>query len=146
MKRNIQSSIVIEAHPKSIIDAFTHPERLNDWWGVSNSRIQLKPGGLYILIWLQTENGIKFLQTSKIALFNPRKKLHLEDVLYIAADKGIFGPFNIKIDVQSIDEEKSEVTIEQTGFEKSDTGSWYYKLMTDSWPQVLLFLKQYLES
>ncbi len=145
MKRQIQSEIIIKTDVSDIMQAFVKPQKLSEWWGIKSSRIDLKPGGFYVLIWLQSEAGIKFIQTSKISMYSQRGYLHLEDLLYITSDKGIFGPYTLKIDAESIGSNRSKLTIIHDGFEKRNEDDWYYELMTNSWPQVLLFLKQYLE-
>ena len=145
MKRSINSSIRINSSAELILQAFIDPVQLKQWWGVQKSYIQPKAGGTYVLIWLHSDEGIKFIQTSKIGLINKRSQLQLEDVLFINSEKGIFGPYSIKIEVQSLSNH-SIVTITQNGFEKRMDDDWYFELMSKSWPEVLLFLKQHLES
>ncbi len=144
MKRQIVSSAMINKKASAIIEALLDADQLKEWWGVSSSFIQKKDGGLYALTWIKSETGIKFIQTSKIHLLNIRSHLHLEDVLYINAEKGIIGPFTIKFDIEEFNTD-STVTITQSGFVKGKEQEWYYNLMLDSWPQVLFFLKEYLE-
>lgn len=144
MKKNVSAEIRIKSKVSTIINAFVDPSILKEWWATASVYIEQKDGGLYTLSWLKSDAGIKFILTGRINLLNKRSHLYLEDVLYINAERPILGPTKIKIEVN----EKSSysiVKISHTGFGKTDEWDWYYNLMLDSWPQVLVFLKQYLE-
>ena len=144
MKKNVNAEIRIKSKASDIINAFVNPDTLNKWWATASVYIEQKDGGLYTLSWLKSDAGVKFILTGRINVLNKRSHLHLEDVLYINAEKPILGPTRIKIDA----EEKSAyslVKISQIGFGKTEEWHWYHNLMLDSWPQVLVFLKQYLE-
>lgn len=144
MKKIIQADIRIRTRASEIIDALVDADKLSNWWAAENVFIQPRDGGLYTLSWLKSVAGIKFIMTGRINLYNKRSHLYLEDMLYINSEKGIVGPTAIRFDT----EEASEFTclsITQTGFQKDRSWEWHYKLMADSWPQVLIFLKQYLE-
>lgn len=144
MKKSVNAEIRIKSKASKIINAFIDPVVLSEWWATAAVYVEQKDGGLYTLSWLKSDAGIKFILTGRINLLNKRSHLYLEDVLYINAERPILGPTKIKIDV----DERSRyslVKIYQTGFGKTDEWEWYYKLMLDSWPQVLVFLKQYLE-
>lgn len=145
MKRQTQTQIRINASADVIINALTDPEELKNWWGVNSSFIEAKDGGLYILSWLKSDAGIKFILTAKIRLLNKRSHLYLEDLLYINAERPILGPTLLKIDIASR-ETYSIVSLVHSAFEKDQNWDWYFELMSDSWPQALVFLKQYLEN
>jgi hypothetical protein len=107
VKRRITSEIRIKAKAKVILEALLKLEHLKQWWGVDSCFIQPKDGGLYCLTWLRSIDGIKFISTGRIGLYNPRSHLHLE--------------------------------------EGGELWDWYYKAVSDGWPEALIILKKYLE-
>jgi len=146
MQKRVISEIRINAKAKVILEAFLHLEHLKSWWGVDSCFIQPKDSGLYCLTWLKSTEGIKFISSGRIKLYNPRSHLHIEDMLYINSEKPILGPFTLNIDV----EEKynhSILRIIQGGFIKGggEIWDWYYKAVTDGWPEALIIIKKYLE-
>ncbi len=146
MKRVVVSEIRINCDPKEILEALMDINHLKAWWGVDSCFIERKDGGLYTLTWLRSSEGIKFISTGRINLYNYRSHLYLEDVLYINSEKPILGPFTIKYDVAAHDN-YSILKVTQNGFKKEgDTiWDWYYKAVADGWPQALIMLKKYLE-
>ena len=144
MKRFINTEIRIRSSCVRIIECLTDPKELKACWAVDDAFIEKKDGGHYILTWFKSEHGVKLVQTAKIRVLNTRSHLHLEDVMYINSEKSILGPFLIKYDIEEHNS-YSILKITHSGFEKSGDWQWYYEHMQDSWPQALLFLKQYLE-
>ena len=147
MKKRIISEIRIKSKAKVILEALLELEHLKQWWGVDSCFIQPKDNGLYCLTWLKSVDGIKFISTGRIGLYNPRSHLHLEDMLYINSEKPILGPFTIRFDVEEKDH-YSILTVIQNGFIKNggELWDWYYRAVSDGWPEALIILKKYLES
>ena len=147
MKKRIISEIRIKSKAKVILEALLELEHLKQWWGVDSCFIQPKDNGLYCLTWLKSVDGIKFISTGRIALYNPRSHLYLEDMLYINSEKPILGPFTIRFDVEEKDH-YSILTVIQNGFIKNggELWDWYYRAVSDGWPEALIILKKYLES
>ncbi|MBT8188896.1 MAG: SRPBCC domain-containing protein [Bacteroidia bacterium] len=144
MKRFVQSEIRIKATATEILDAFLSLKHLKSWWGVDSALIQKKDGGLYTITWLRSKDGIKFISTGRIKLYNWRSHLHLEDMVYINSERSILGPCTLRFDV----EEKpsySVLKVVQSGFQKGKSWDWYYKAVSDGWPEALIMLKKYLE-
>ena len=144
MKRFVQSEIRIKANTSEILDALLTIKHLKQWWGVDSGLIQKKDGGLYTLTWLRSKDGIKFISSGRIKLYNRRSHLHLEDMVYINSEKPIIGPCQLRFDI----EEKSNYSIlkvVQTGFQKGKIWDWYYQAVSDGWPEALIMLKKYLE-
>jgi len=146
MQKFVTSEIKIKRPAKVIIEALLDLEHLKHWWGVDSAFIEKKDGGLYCLTWLKSVDGIKFISTGQIKLYNPRSHMHLEKMLYINSEKPILGPFTINFDTV----EKglyTTLTIRQGGFQKGDGDiwDWYYNAVLDGWPEALIMLKKYLE-
>lgn len=145
MMKFVESEIRIRSNPERILEALLDPEQLKLWWAVDDAFIQKKDGGLYTLVWMKTEAGMKFISTGKIKLFNFRSHLELEDMMYLNSEKPIIGPCSIRYDVVA-KSNYSMLKVKQSGFKKGKDWNWYYKAVTDGWPQALVFLKKYLEA
>ncbi len=146
MKKFITSQIRINVSPDKIIEALVDPEQLHAWWGVDDAFVEKKDGGLYCLTWMRTPEGIKFISSGQIRLYNPRSHLYLENLIYINYEKPMMGPFTLKYDVFT-ERHYSILKINQSGFQKglNDEWDWYYNAVLDGWPQALVILKNYLE-
>ena len=145
MKRSILSEIRINAKPEEIIAALIDSDKLKEWWGVDSALIEKKDGGIYTITWMRTTEGVKFVSSGRIRLYNRLSHLYLEDMIYINSERQvILGPFTIKYDV----EKRSEyciLKVNQNGIAKDRDLDWYYNAVVDGWPQALMMLKIYIE-
>ena len=144
MKRSVTTQVRIRRNAEDIIDALIDIDKLKIWFGVHSGFIQKKDGGLYTITWMHSDEGIKFISTGRINLYNYRSHLYLEDMLYLNYEKPILGPFSIKYDVEQFDK-YSILTVVQNGYEKGELWDWYYNATVDGWGQALAMLKAYLE-
>lgn len=144
MKLFVESEIRIRATSKKILKALMDIEDLKNWWGVDSAFVEKKDGGLYALTWLRSKDGIKFISTGRIRYYDRRTLLHLEDLLYFNSEKPILGPFTINYDIEEHNN-YSILKVKQGGFNKGEHHDWYYKAVSDGWPQALVMLKTYLE-
>jgi len=85
--RQVEAKIDIDTTPELIISAFTNPKMLNDWWGVENQLIELRPGGIYSLVWKISESGIGFVSTGVIHEYIFNKKLIIQNFVYFNPEK-----------------------------------------------------------
>jgi len=145
MKRSITTEVRIRCTAEQIIDALINLDKLKIWWGVDRGLIQKKDGGLYTLTWMHSKDGIKFISTGRINLYNFRSHLYLEDLVYINYEKPILGPFTLKYDVKQYNN-YSVLTVTQNGFEKGGDWDWYYNASLEGWGQALAMLKNYLDN
>ncbi len=130
-----------------VIRAFTNSDMLKGWWGVEQSLIELKPGGIYTIAWGISESGIRYVSTGVIKQYEPDGFLHIGDYMYLNAERPFLGPLELLIDASPLPA-GSLLKLEQGPYPK-DRGEhwdWYYEAVNDAWPKVLLTLKQYLEN
>jgi len=144
MLRFIQSEIRIRATVKEILDALLELKHLKEWWGIDDGLIEKKDGGLYTVTWLKSKDGIKFISTGRIKLYDKTSHLHLEDMVYINSERPLLGPFTIQYNVVE-HKSYSILKVKQGGFEKGPKHEWYYSATQEGWPQALVMLKNYLE-
>lgn len=76
----------------------------------------------------------------------PGHKLHIGDYMYLSAERPFIGPVNLIIEASSA-ASGSLFKLTQGPYPegKGEDWEWYYKVVNDAWPKVLVTLKQYLE-
>lgn len=143
----VDCRIEINASHEKIIQAFTNEQMLKSWWGVEKSFIELKPGGIYTLAWFVSENGVRYISTGVIKEYIPGKKLHAGDYMYLSTERPFLGPLNLIVEV-SATANGSVLHLQQGPYpeNKGEDWDWYYEIVKDTWPKVMLTLKQYLET
>ena len=147
MKQYIDSQIRINSTIPKIMAALTEIPLLEEWWGISSGYIEKKDNGLYTLTWHATEEGIKYITTGRIYLYNKRSHLYLHDLLYLNNNKPILGPFKIEYDLSKEPGNIILLRVKQTGFKKDNPEQErYYESVKSGWPQALIMLKEFLES
>ena len=145
MKRSVLSEIRIRAKSEEIIAALIDSDKLKEWWGIDSAFIEKKDGGLYTTTWMRTTEGIKFISSGRIRLYNRLSHLYLEDMIYINSERQvILGPFTIKYDIEQ-ESDYCILKVKQNNIAKDPDLDWYYKAVMDGWPQALMMLKIYLE-
>lgn len=144
--RTISCTIEISTLQDKIIRAFTDAQMLKRWWSVDKCLIELKRGGIYTLAWGISETGIKYVSTGIIKKYEPAKILHIGDYMYLSAERPFLGPLNLIVEASTI-ANGSMLKLTQGPYpeRKGEHWDWYYEVVKEAWPKVLLTLKQYLE-
>lgn len=143
--RKVKASIEIKATPKKALSAFTNPKMLNGWWGVERHLIELKPGGVYSLVWKISESGIGYVSTGIISEYIDNKRLYIQNFVYFNPEKSILGPMSLLIEVKE-KENLTELSICQDGYQEGGDWNWYYNAVSEAWPKALELIKEYIES
>ena len=142
----VKQHIQISSSAERILEAFVRIEDLSKWWGVEKCNIELKKGGLYILLWGVSENGVKYTSTGIVESFISDRILHIRDAAYISTDRPILGPVEMILKVESIEENSSKLFVEQGPYPQINKHwNWYYESVEEGWKNVLPNLKKYLE-
>lgn len=144
--RFVDAEIAINIAPKQGVDAFTDPELLKGWWGVERSLVELKPGGIYALAWGITEHGFRFISSGVVKSYREADHLHVENLIYLNPERPILGP--LELSVQCLPEKAGCLLKLRQGPYPADGGpdwDWYYAVVSDAWPKVLVELKKFLE-
>jgi uncharacterized protein YndB with AHSA1/START domain len=145
--RFVECEIDIHVSPGSVIDAFTNPKSLAIWWGVEQSFIELKPNGVYSLGWGVSDDGVKYLSYGIIREYNPNKLLHIDKYMYYNPERYFLGPLSLVVRAEPTNT-GSHVHLKQGPYPENRGADWdwYYDVVKDAWPSVLITLKSYLES
>lgn len=145
MSKMVCDQINILAQPERVLEAFTNPIDLKNWWGVERSFIELKEGGIYSILWGISESGIKYSSSGIIKSYIPNKILDLEKMIYLNPDRSILAPINMTISVTR-NENGTLLKVKQGPF-KTDSKDWvwYHDAVMKGWKMALVNLKNYLE-
>ncbi len=137
--------MLISLPPEKVMAAFYQPDLLKGWWGVERSLIELRPGGLYTLIWEVSKNGIGYVSTGIIKEYELNELLVIEDLVYLNPEKAPLGP--MKLSIETVPRGSGTfLTVHQTGYQQGGDWDWYYDAVKDAWPVALTGLKKYLEN
>ncbi|MCB0743527.1 MAG: SRPBCC domain-containing protein [Ignavibacteriae bacterium] len=142
--RKVEVSITIKTTSERVIQAFTNPAMLGEWWGVEKALIEKKVGGLYTIAWQVTEKGMGYVSTGIIKKYDPNKILEIVDFVYLSHEKPFLGPMNLTIRAQ----EKNGIThlyLCQDGYQEGKDWNWYHEAVKEAWPKVMEQFKEYLE-
>lgn len=143
--RKVEAKIQISSKPETVLSVFTDSKKLSEWWGVERQLIQLKPGGIYSLVWKISEEGLGYVSTGIIDEYNSEEKLIIRDFVYFNSEKSILGPMSLSIIVKP-NGKSSELYICQDGYQSGEDWDWYYNAVVEAWPKTLEIIKDYLEN
>jgi uncharacterized protein YndB with AHSA1/START domain len=143
--RFVENTVTIAKAPEVVLEAFTSPKDLQAWWGVNRSLIELKKGGLYSLLWQNTDNAIDFVSTGIIAEYIPGCQLKIENMVYLNPRRPVFGPMELIV-LTTPEKIGTTLTVVQSGYQNGKDWDWYYDIVKETWPTITLKIKEYLEN
>lgn len=144
--RRVEISIDLDFTPQEVLEAFVQQEHLNAWWGVSRSLIELKRGGIYSLIWQNTDQCVDYVTTGIITEYLPACQLKVEKMVYVNPQRPILGPMELLVLATPEGSNLTRLTIIQSGYQVGAEWDWLYETVQKAWPEVLGKLKSYLET
>ena len=142
--RKVEVKTTLSVQSKEIIAAFTNPEMLREWWGVQETLIDKRPGGLYTLTWDIDDHGFGYVSTGIIKEYHPESTLIIENFVYLNPTIPILGPMSLTIKAKKKDT-GAELYICQEGYQEGANWDWYFEAVTEAWPMVVDGLREYLE-
>ncbi len=142
--RKVENTIVINVKPEKVFASFLDAKMLRDWWGVERSLIEPQLGGSYALGWGVTETGYTYVTTGVFRAYEEYRLMEITNFLYFNPRTNILGPTVLTIKIEPVDD-ASQLTVCQSGYLDGEDWDWYYEAVDDSWPGVLVSLKNYLE-
>lgn len=142
--KQVEVKIQIETKPENVINAFTDPAMLNEWWGVQKCLIQKKIGGIYTIAWNVTENGMGYVSTGIIQKYEPARALEIVNFVYLSPEKPFLGPMKLSVNAKEANG-MTEVHLCQDGYQEGKDWDWYYEAVKGAWPDVMGAFKKYLE-
>jgi uncharacterized protein YndB with AHSA1/START domain len=149
--REFAHSLVINAPPAAVLDAFFDPEALKAWWQVNRSLCVPRPLGSYAVEWATTEWRDELLGRLGGALhatvidFKPGREFFLADAYWLPPDGPPIGPMALEATC-SIQRDGTLLHVRQSGWDStSPRWSRYYDIISTGWMLALETLKTHLE-
>lgn len=149
--REFAHSLVINAPPAAVLDAFFDAEALATWWHVSRSLCVPRTLGSYAVEWDATEWRDELLGRLGGALhgtvieFTPGREFFLADAYWLPPDGPPIGPMALEARC-SIQRDGTLLHVRQSGWDSSSP-RWarYYDIISTGWMLALEELKRHLE-
>lgn len=144
--RYVQANVVMPMTPEEVMDAFIVQRHLKAWWQVSRSHIELRPGGVYTLVWQRDSSCLNYVSTGIVKEYLPGCQLVIEKMMYVNPERGIFGPMELSVMVTPEEDHTTTLTVVQSGYQDGTDWDWYYEAVKKAWPAALEQARDYLLS
>ena len=149
--REFAHSLVINAPPAAVLDAFFDADALVIWWQVRRSLCVPRPFGSYAVEWDTTEWRDDLLGRLGGALhgtvveFTPGRQFFLADTYWLPPDGPPVGPMALHASC-TIQRDGTLLHVRQSGWD-SQSPRWtrYYDILSTGWMLALERLKRHLE-
>jgi uncharacterized protein YndB with AHSA1/START domain len=153
---SLDISVVIEAPPAAVFDAFFDHDALRIWWQADRSIAIPRVLGPYVIEWLPSANHDEVL--GQLGGVFRGTILHLEaaheffvaDAYWLPRDGNPIGPMALEVacvmEVGAEGEISTRVRVTQKGFEESPRWRRYYEVVESSWTRALNSLKALIEN
>jgi len=146
-------SVVIEAPPNRILQAFFEPDALNAWCQVKHAVTLPRALGPYTLSWTVTEFRDEVLGRlggvfrGTVMQFQPGHGFFVADVFFLPPDGDPIGPMAFEVTCAPVgnDNKATRVHVNQRGFEENPRWRRYYEVISLGWEHSLSSLKALLE-
>ena len=149
--REFAHSLVIDAPPAAVLDAFFDAEALGVWWEVSRAVCVPRPLGSYALEWETTESRDAVLGPlggafhGTVMEFRAGLEFFVADAYWLPPEGDPIGPMALEA-VCRPEGDRTLLSVRQSGYDESSP-HWarYYDIVSAGWIPTLNSLKKYLE-
>lgn len=150
--REFAHSLMINAPPAAVLDAFFDAEALAVWWQVSKSVCIPRPLGSYAVEWATTEWRDEVLGRlgggfhGTVMDFRPGREFFLADAYWLPPDGDPIGPMALEATCRLLDN-RTLLHVRQSGCDENSP-RWvrYYDVISTGWTVALEALKRHLEN
>jgi uncharacterized protein YndB with AHSA1/START domain len=149
--RECDHTLVINAPPAAVLDAFFDSEALAVWWQAARAICVPRPFGSYAVEWAPTEWRDEVLGPlggtlhGTVVEFTAGHEFFVAD-LYLHPPEGeAIGPMALEATCR-LEGAAAVLRVRQSGYDKTNP-RWtrYYDILSASWPPALNRLKDHLE-
>ena len=150
--REFAHSLVVNAPPAAVLDAFFDPEALGVWWQVTRSVCIPRSLGSYAVEWAPTEWRDELLGRlggafhATVIEFTPGRQFFLADAYWMPPDGDPIGPMALEATCSLHGAGATLLHVRQSGCDLSSP-RWirYYDIVSTGWMLALEALKAHLE-
>jgi uncharacterized protein YndB with AHSA1/START domain len=150
--RECVHTLVINAPPAAVLDAFFEPDALTVWWGATRAICIPRPLGSYAVEWPPTEWRDDVLGRlggtvhGTVVDFKAGQEFFVAELYWHPPDGDPIGPMALEATCR-LDGAVSLLRVRQSGYDKnSPRWTRYYDVIAARWETSLAALKGYLES
>jgi len=149
--REFTHSLVIEAPPGAVLDAFFDPDALAAWWHVARSVCVARPLGVYAVEWEPTEFVDEILGRlggtfrGTVVDYTPGKELFVADAHWLPPEGDPIGPMAFELTCTR-QGNGTILHVRQSGWENSARWTRYYDVISPGLTSALEALKTHVES
>ena len=148
--REFTHTLVVNAPPGPVLDAFFDPDALAAWWHVKRSLCVARPLGVYAVEWEPTEFTDEVLGRlggtfrGTVVDVTPGKELFVADAYWLPPEGDPIGP--MAFEVTCTRQGKGTVlSVRQSGWDKSERWTRYYEVISSGLTTALKELKKHVE-
>jgi uncharacterized protein YndB with AHSA1/START domain len=149
--REFAHSLVIDAPPAAVLDAFFDSAALASWWQVTRSVCIARPLGSYALEWAPTDWRDDLLGRlggafhATVMEYQPGREFFLADAYWLPPDGDPIGPMALEASC-SLEGDRTLLRVRQSGCD-AESERWvrYYDIISSGWMLALEALKKHLE-
>ena len=155
----LEFSLLINASPDRILNAFFDADALNAWWGVTHAVTVPRPLGPYALEWSPSEFRDEVLGSlggvlrGTVIQFDTGAGFFIADVYWLPPDGEPIGPMGLEVTLSPVEappatsseDIATTVRVVQSGFEEGARWRRYYDIVAHGWERALHSLKMLLE-
>jgi uncharacterized protein YndB with AHSA1/START domain len=150
-KPGLDLSVVINAPPERILNAFFDAGALTAWWGVVHAVTSARTLGPYVLEWPPTDFPDEVLGRlggvfrGTVVQFDRDSGFFVADAFWLPPEGDPIGPMALEVVVTQNGTGGTLLRVTQSGFEESVRWRRYYEVIGLGWERALASLKNLLE-
>lgn len=134
--RTVETTRIISASPRDVLDAFLDEGDLKAWWKVSRALVEQEKGGIWSVTWDNWgEETTQHAWIGRIDELTPNRLL-VSRLVMIEPDMPLLGPLQLEISVEPADT-GTALTVSHSGYRYGDHWDKIYELVVKGWDHVL---------
>ena len=148
----VELSVIVQAPPARVLDAFFQPGDLAQWWRALRSVTMPRVLGTYAVEWETTEFVDEVLGRlggafhGTVMDYRPAQEFFVADAYWSPPDGEPIGPMALQVTCrQQGGEHITHLTIRQSADEDSDRWQRYFEIVAKGWQRALGELKHHLD-
>ena len=135
--RTVETTVQLDAEPRRVIRAFLEGADLKEWWRVTRSLVEAKPGGTWCIAWDDFgENKTNHSWMGVIRELDKRQLVIDPLVLNEPNRPILFGPLRLEVLAEAADD-GTKLTVLHHGYQHGEHWDWLYGVVVQGWKQVL---------
>jgi uncharacterized protein YndB with AHSA1/START domain len=150
--REFVHSLVINAPPAAVLDAFFDADAMASWWQVRRAVCTPRPLGGYAVEWEPTDwrddvlGPLGGVFHGTVIEFKPGREFFIADLYWLPPEGDPIGPMALEATCERHGDHQARLQLRQSGYDAaSPRWSRYYDIVSVNWVTALDALKKYLE-